>query len=47
MLEHIDHWREAPLWTPEAIATATREWFMYLSAGETSASDLLKAESQL
>jgi UDP-glucose 4-epimerase len=31
MLEHIDHWREAPVWTPEAIDHATREWFRYLS----------------
>jgi UDP-glucose 4-epimerase len=27
MLENIDHWREAPVWTPESIAAATREWF--------------------
>lgn len=27
MLENIDYWREAPVWTPETIAKATREWF--------------------
>jgi len=31
MLQHIDHWRKAPLWTPETISAATREWFEYLS----------------
>jgi len=30
MLDHIDYWREAPVWTPEAIAGATREWFEHL-----------------
>ena len=30
MLRHIDDWREAPVWTPEAIAGATREWFEHL-----------------
>jgi len=31
MLENIEYWREAPLWTPEAIAEATRDWFQHLS----------------
>ena len=31
MLEHIDHWKDAPLWTPEMIREATKEWFQYLS----------------
>jgi UDP-glucose 4-epimerase len=30
MLEHIDHWREAPVWTPESIARATQDWFTHL-----------------
>ncbi|HOO78370.1 MAG TPA: SDR family oxidoreductase [bacterium] len=35
MLENIDYWREAPVWTPESIGEATREWFEYLGkAGE-------------
>lgn len=31
VLEKIDHWKEAPVWTPESIANATQEWFKYLS----------------
>jgi len=31
MLEHIDYWKNAPLWTAETIKEATREWFQYLS----------------
>ncbi len=31
MLADIDCWRDAPLWTPETIEIATREWFQYLS----------------
>lgn len=31
MLENIDYWRKAPLWTPEGIENATKEWFEYLS----------------
>ena len=30
MLEHIDYWKDAPLWTPETIVQATEEWFKYL-----------------
>lgn len=30
MLDHIDYWREAPVWTPEAIAEATSLWFKCL-----------------
>ncbi|WP_334109647.1 SDR family oxidoreductase [Thermodesulfitimonas autotrophica] len=30
LLAAIDHWREAPVWTPESIAEATRDWFRYL-----------------
>ncbi len=30
MLAHIDLWREAPVWTPESIGEATKEWFEYL-----------------
>lgn len=28
----IDYWRNAPLWDPESIATATRSWFEFLGA---------------
>lgn len=31
MLENIDYWRDAPLWTSENIAEATKDWFKYLS----------------
>lgn len=35
MLHRIDHWKEAPVWTPETISAATQEWFIYLSENET------------
>jgi UDP-glucose 4-epimerase len=31
MLDHIEYWRGAPVWTPASIAEATREWFRYLA----------------
>lgn len=31
VLKNIDYWRNAPVWTPESIATATEDWFRYLS----------------
>lgn len=31
MLEQIDEWRAAPLWTPERIEAATRTWFQHLA----------------
>lgn len=30
MLDNIDYWRDAPVWTPETIASATSSWFRYL-----------------
>ena len=30
ILAEIDHWRDAPVWTPETIAAATKEWFTHL-----------------
>lgn len=30
ILKKIDYWREAPVWTPDSIATATADWFKYL-----------------
>lgn len=35
MLDHIDYWREAPVWTPDSIADATSLWFKCLE-GQTS-----------
>ena len=31
LLENIDYWKEAPVWTPDTIEVATKEWFAYLS----------------
>ncbi len=33
MLEHINDWRDAPVWNQQSIAEATKQWFNYL--GET------------
>lgn len=30
MKEHIDHWRDAPVWTADLISDATSDWFRYL-----------------
>jgi UDP-glucose 4-epimerase len=30
MLANIEYWREAPVWTPDTIEVATREWFEHL-----------------
>jgi UDP-glucose 4-epimerase len=32
MLDNIEYWREAPVWTADGIAVATKEWFEHLSA---------------
>lgn len=34
VLENIEMWRDAPVWTPGTIAEATRDWFKYLGKGE-------------
>jgi len=31
LLKNIDYWKEAPVWTSEAIKEATKDWFKYLS----------------
>ena len=33
ILEHLDYWRQAPVWTAESIADATKDWFRYLGPG--------------
>jgi UDP-glucose 4-epimerase len=38
MLAHIDLWRDAPVWTPESIAMATRAWFERLGKDGRGAS---------
>ena len=30
MVRNIDYWKHAPVWTPETIADATKDWFKYL-----------------
>ena len=30
MLENLDYWRDAPVWTPESIKEATVDWFKFL-----------------
>lgn len=30
MLQHIEHWCDAPVWDPRSISEATREWFSHL-----------------
>lgn len=30
MLENMEWWRDAPVWTPDRIAEATEDWFRYL-----------------
>ena len=30
LLENIDYWRDAPVWTPDTIKDATKDWFRYL-----------------
>jgi UDP-glucose 4-epimerase len=32
MLKNIDHWQDAPVWTPEKIEEATGDWFKRLSS---------------
>lgn len=31
MLENIDYWQDAPVWTSEKITEATKDWFKYLA----------------
>lgn len=35
MLEHIELWREAPVWDEGSIETATKDWFKYLGKEPT------------
>jgi len=30
LINNIDYWKKAPVWTPEKIKLATRDWFKYL-----------------
>jgi len=31
LLQNIDYWKKAPVWTPKTIKNATKDWFRYLS----------------
>ena len=31
ILKQINYWKDAPVWTPDSIAKATKDWFRYLS----------------
>jgi UDP-glucose 4-epimerase len=33
LLENVDYWRDAPVWTVSSIADATADWFKYLAPG--------------
>ncbi len=43
MVENIGYWRDAPVWTPDGIAEATRDWFRYLSPRTETATRSLPA----
>ncbi|MFH1990306.1 MAG: GDP-mannose 4,6-dehydratase [Patescibacteria group bacterium] len=34
MLDNIDYWRNAPVWTPDSIEEATKDWFEFLGDKE-------------
>ena len=34
MLDNIDYWKDAPVWTPEKIGEATKDWFKFLGKKE-------------
>jgi UDP-glucose 4-epimerase len=36
LLENIDYWRDAPVWTPDRIEQATASWFKYLGNAPTA-----------
>jgi UDP-glucose 4-epimerase len=37
MLDNIEYWRNAPVWTPDSIARATTDWFKYLGTDKAQA----------
>ncbi len=36
MLENIDYWRDAPVWTTDSIAGVTKDWFKYLGNNQAA-----------
>ena len=41
VLQDINYWQNAPVWTPESIASATHDWFKYLGPSEETISNHL------
>jgi UDP-glucose 4-epimerase len=39
MLASINQWSDAPLWTVDKIANATKDWFRYLGDDRRAAQD--------
>ena len=37
MLDNIEYWRNAPVWTTETISEATEDWFRYLGEDRATA----------
>ena len=35
MLENIDYWRDAPVWTTSSIEVATKDWFKFLGGAQS------------
>ena len=29
-MKNIDYWKKAPVWNPDSIKEATKDWFKYL-----------------
>ena len=40
MLSEIDYWKDAPLWTPESIIEASKNWFKYMDGQGTHVNPL-------
>ena len=36
MIDNIEYWCDAPVWTVERIAEATSDWFRHLGASEAN-----------
>ena len=34
MMENLDYWRDAPVWTVDTIKEATADWFRYLTPAD-------------
>ena len=34
LLQNLEYWNDAPLWNPESIENATKNWFKYLGKNE-------------